>query len=301
LKILILGAGGMLGHKLYQTLSKKHSNVVATFRKKASHYNHYQIYNPKNSIGELDVTDQASLLKVLDKEKPDVICNCIGKTTRKISSEDSQSVIYLNSFLPHLISKWCSENKSYFIHFSTDCVFSGKDGPYLPDDFRDSRDLYGLSKTLGETNSKHGLTIRTSIVGREIENQTEFFEWIFSSRGQKVKGYKNVFYSGVTTNYLSSVVSQLIDRESKITGLLQLASPPISKLHLIKKVNTIFKLGISVQTDASKASNKVLSSVDFKLTSGIKTESWDEMLSTLKNENDYYEILNATSGDYLKK
>ena len=172
----------MLGHKLYQTLSNSKDTVKAVFRKEASHYKRFNLYKPDHMIGGVDVTDKVKLFEVLNNEKPDIICNCIGKTTRKINSEDSQSVIYLNSFLPHFISKWASENNSYFVHFSTDCVFSGKDGPYQPDDFRDSRNLYGLSKILGETNSKYGLTIRTSIVGREIENQTEFFEWIFSSR-----------------------------------------------------------------------------------------------------------------------
>lgn len=287
----------MLGHKLYQTLSRSHKDVKAVFRKTASHYSKFNIYNPKNIIGDIDVTAQDKLIQLLDIEKPDIICNCIGKTTRKINSEDSQSVIYLNSFLPHLISKWASENNSYFIHFSTDCVFSGKNGPYKPNDFRDARDLYGLSKILGETNSKYGLTIRTSIVGREIENHTEFFEWIFSSRNLTVDGYKNVFYSGVTTSYLSSVVNQLITRDKKITGLLQVASPPISKLNLIKKVNSLFNLGIKIKPNTGKVSNKAMSAVEFRLTSGIKTQTWDEMLQTLKNENSFYENLNSISGD----
>lgn len=297
MKILILGAGGMLGHKLYKTLSKTYDDVIPVFRKNKEHYHKFNLYKPEQMIGNVDVTNQGKLLTVLNSVKPDIIFNCIGKTTRKISSEDSQSVIYLNSFLPHFISKWASLNNSYFIHFSTDCVFSGKNGPYKPNDFRDSRDLYGLSKTLGETNSKHGLTIRTSIVGREIENQTEFFEWIFSSKNKTVSGYKNVFYSGVTTNYLSDVVAQLITRKTKLSGLIQLASPPISKLNLIKKVNKIFALNIKINTDGSKVSNKVLSPVEFRLTSGIKTQSWDEMLSTLEKENSYYEILNTESGE----
>jgi len=297
LKILILGAGGMLGHKLYQTLSKTYDDVIPVFRKNKEHYHKFNLYKPEKMIGNTDVTDQSKLLAVLNSVKPDIICNCIGKTTRKINSEDSQSVIYLNSFLPHFISKWSSENNSYFIHFSTDCVFSGKNGPYKPNDFRDSRDLYGLSKILGETNSKYGLTIRTSIVGREIENQTEFFEWIFSSKNKSVSGYKNVFYSGVTTNYLSEVVAQLITKDSKSHGLLQVASPPISKLNLIKKVNSLFGLGMKINTDASKVSNKILSPVKFTITSGIKTQTWDEMLNTLKKENSYYENLNTESGE----
>ncbi len=287
----------MLGHKLYQTLSKDYSNTIATFRKPTGHYLSFNFYDPNKMIGGIDVTKQNELVKLLNNEKPDVICNCIGKTTRKISPEQSHQVIYLNSYLPHLLSSWCNKNNAFFYHFSTDCVFSGKNGPYKTNDFTDSRDLYGLSKVLGETQTKNGLTVRTSIVGREIENKTEFFEWIFSSKNQSITGYKNVFYSGVTTNYLSSVILELIKNNNKFKGLYQIASPSISKFNLIKKLNTLFDLNIKVSADTSKISNKVLQSTEFQLSTGIKQQDWDQMLNQLKLENSFYENLNQLVGE----
>ena len=76
-----------------------------------------------------------------------------------------------------------------------------------------------------------------------------------------------------------------------------MASPPISKLNLIKKVNSLFKLGIKINTDTSKVSNKTLTAVDFRLASGIKTQTWDDMLTTLKFENSFYENLNTEAGE----
>ncbi len=288
MKVLILGAGGMLGHKLYQTLRQNHS-CKAVFRKPAQHYLQFQIFNKNDMIGNIDVTEQKSLLQLLDKEQPDVICNAIGKTTRKINQQQNHQVVYLNSYLPQLLNSWCLQNSSYLVHFSTDCVFSGSSGPYKTNDFTDARDLYGLSKNLGEiSNSSAALTLRTSIVGREIENKTEFFEWIFSNKNKKVQGYKNVFYSGVTTLFLSQVVSELICRPQKIHGLHQLASPTISKLDLIKAVNKKFNLNMTIVPNFEKVSNKVLIAKTFSLLTQIKSQTWDQMLTNLKNDNETY-------------
>ncbi len=294
MNILIIGGGGMLGHKMYQTLIKNHDNVFVTFRKSKSHYKKFDLFDEEHCIDQLDVLNKDHLLEVLNQVKPDHVINCVGLTTRKIEKIDHDKVIYLNSFLPNFLNKWCVQNNKFLFHFSTDCVFSGNNGPYKANDFKDSRDIYGLSKALGEVNSKNALTIRTSIVGRELENKTEFFEWIFSRANDTAAGYKNVFYSGVTTLYLSQLVNDWIESDNRPNGLLQIGSEPISKLELIKKLNKIFSLNIQISANFQKVSNKVLKCIDFQMKTGLKQPKWDEMLTEFQTDNSFYERIFKT-------
>ena len=89
MKILILGAGGMLGHKLYQTLSKKSNEVYASFRKPFAHYKNIPLFDQDHTIENLDVFNEFKLIGVLDRLKPDVICNAICLLYTSPSPRDS--------------------------------------------------------------------------------------------------------------------------------------------------------------------------------------------------------------------
>lgn len=292
MRILILGAGGMLGHKMCYQLSNKGFEVFASFRTKFSNYSHLSFYNNVTAVEDLDITNKDLLIDTLNEVKPNVIINCIGVTTRKISN-NKELIIYINSLLPHQLDNWASNNDSKLIHFSTDCVFNGKAAvPYSEKSDKTASDLYGQSKSLGEVSeSKHSLTLRSSIIGNEINHFTELVEWMISQNGKQVSGYQNVMYSGVTTNTMAKFVEHILRNNLNLSGLYQIASEPISKLNLIKTINNIYSLKSTIRPDGKHQSYKVLDGSEFVKATGLKTPTWNEMISELFNERKLYKNL----------
>jgi len=221
--ILVLGSTGMVGHMVCNHLSaRKDFNVINVAARK-----------PLNSSTILiDVTDKDSLVKFIKKEKIDIIINCVG-ILLKGSKNNPANAIYINAFLPHLLSSLVSENNGKLIHISTDCVFSGIKGDYLPDDFKDAQDIYGLSKSLGEIINEHDLTIRTSVIGPEIKDDGEgLLHWFLTQNG-KINGYTDTYWTGITTLQLAKFILQSIDKN--LTGLLQYSNGcKISKYELLR-------------------------------------------------------------------
>ena len=93
------------------------------------------------------------------------------------AAKDAASAIAINALFPHLLAGLCRERGARLLHFSTDCVFSGRCGPYSESDPSDAEDLYGRTKFLGEVGGVGCLTIRSSIIGREIAGRTGLLEW----------------------------------------------------------------------------------------------------------------------------
>ena len=285
MKILILGADGMIGHKMAQSLS--HFNLYLNSR---SHSNYLQEYFPNSTLSNFDFLNQI-IEDLLEKTSPDYIINAVGITIRRGAS-DNEETNFLNSQLPKKIDFWCKENKKKQIHFSTDCVFSGDKGNYNDLDLPDAKDDYGKSKGEGEINSNRTITIRSSMIGKEIYNKTELLEWVISNKNKKIKGFDNTIYSGVTTLWMSNTVNEIIKNYPDLCGIYNISSPPISKYDLITKINTYFNLNIEIERDSSYYSNKSLNSDRFFSETNFKKPNWDEMLSDLyldseKNKNLY--------------
>lgn len=230
-KILVLGGTGMLGHVLYRYLdsTSKFELYNICFKKKL---------NSSSII--IDVTNDIKLNNIILKIKPDLIINCIGILIKK-SNQDIKNSIYINSYLPHHLKELCDRINSKLIHISTDCVFDGIKGGYDENSLKNASDDYGKTKALGEVFSNTHLCIRTSIIGPELkENGEGLLHWLFSQNG-KIYGYKNVYWSGVTTLELSKVI--LYSIEKNINGLWHVSNgTKISKFNLIKLLIEIFSI-----------------------------------------------------------
>jgi dTDP-4-dehydrorhamnose reductase len=220
----------------------------------------------------------------LVKVNPDVIINAIGLTIRRGCAKNISDTIYLNSFFPHQLSNWAVAFKKRLIHFSTDCVFSGSEGSYLEDATPDALDYYGKTKGLGEVNSKSSLTIRSSMIGPELFNKTELFEWIINNKEKEINGFSRVMYSGVTTVYMSKLVADLIDNHKNLSGIYNVASKPISKFELLHLINDNFDLGLIINDDKTVISNKTLNASKIEKEIGLQTPSWDELIFELKKD-----------------
>jgi dTDP-4-dehydrorhamnose reductase len=281
MKILILGGDGMIGHKMAQVLSSQNHETVISIREKKDFT--IKKISPNAKVFFNDFLKD-SILDFLDKVNPDVIINAIGITIRRGATINISDTIYLNSFFPHQLSNWALAFNKRLIHFSTDCVFSGNEGSYLEDVTPNALDYYGKTKGLGEINSKSSLTIRSSMIGPELFNKTELFEWIINNKEKEINGFSRVIYSGVTIIYMARLVADLIDNHKNLCGIYNIASKPISKYGLLHLINDNFDLGLIINDNKTVISNKTLNASKIEKVIGLKPPSWDELIIELKKD-----------------
>lgn len=277
-KILILGGGGTLGHKLWQTLQSKFPDTSVSIRKTRDFYAKCGLFAGPRVIDGLDLRDFTRLNVVLDEFKPSVIVNCAGITPRRGEAQDSVNVITINSLLPHKLAEWCVNNGSRLIHFSTDCVFDGKTGNYNELSPSDSKDLYGRTKALGEVNSPSSVIFRTSMIGREISGGTELLEWFLAQEGKKIKGYRKVVFTGLTTNRLAGLTGDIIEQYPGLNGLYNVASQPVSKYDLLLMLREAYNLDVEIEADDSVECRRDLDGSKFIKATGFVCPPWKELI-----------------------
>lgn len=281
MRILILGGNGMIGHKMYQVLSNNYADTWVLFKKNIEQVSFSEIFNKHKVIDNFDLVQFDKLNTILDNLSPDVIINAAGITIRRGINENKYKSILVNSALPHLLDNWTNYNHKRLIHFSTDCVFSGKKGFYTESSLTDAEDTYGRTKALGEVISQNSLTLRGSMIGRELENKTELLEWFLNQNENTVKGFANVIYSGITTIRMANYVHKIIRDFPNMHGIYNVSSNSITKYDLVNLFNSFFKKGTSIIPDSSYTSNKDLDSTKFYKDIGLIKPNWGDLVEEL--------------------
>lgn len=280
MRILVLGANGMLGHKIAQLLSEDFS-VVGSVRGTIEQYSEEEIFRDIPLIGNVKADDFSTVEDAIKATSPDYVINCIGIVKQLPSAQDSIASILINALFPHQLAQYCKNLGIKVIHYSTDCVFSGEKGMYQEGDFPDANDLYGRTKYLGEISYDNSLTLRTSLIGRELNSTKGLIEWFISQNGKTVNGYTQAIFSGLTTKAHADILKQIITKCPDLHGVWHLSSEPISKHSLLKLVKEIYQLNIQIIPDESVVCNRSLDSRRFQEITGIIPPGWDQMISEM--------------------
>jgi dTDP-4-dehydrorhamnose reductase len=285
IKIAVLGAAGMLGHKMFQRLRAAFPGTVASMRKQAAcpPFNRIDLLQGADVCSGIDAMDFGSLNAWLSGIRPDYIVNCIGVIKQRPQAQDAITSIAINALLPHRLAELAAGWNGRLIHFSTDCVFSGARGAYTEEDESDACDLYGRSKFLGEAAGANALTLRTSIVGREIVEHRSLLDWLLAQKGRSVRGFRRVIYSGVTTNHLADLVADIIGKHPTLSGLYQVVSPAISKYDLLRLLRDAYSLDETERSDRSMLGQKLQRAI------GYTSPSWPELVNQLATDRTPYE------------
>ena len=164
MKILVLGANGMLGNAMIRVLSEKADYQVHGTVRSESSKRFFGADIAQRLLSGVDVEQHDSLLQAFIRIRPDVVINCVGLIKQLADAEDPLQAIPINSLLPHRLARLCELSGARLVHMSTDCVFAGDKGGYRESDPSDAKDLYGRSKFLGEVAYPHTITLRTSII-----------------------------------------------------------------------------------------------------------------------------------------
>lgn len=231
-KVVVIGCKGMAGH------------VVKTSLESTGIYDVWGIAREIDSgqkLINLDVSNTKELESILDNGSFDVVINCIG-LLNKTAEDNPELAVWFNSYFPQLLASYGKKHNFKLVHISTDCVFSGKEGGYKEDSFKNGIGFYAQSKALGEVVNTKDLTIRTSIIGPELkQNGIGLFHW-FMNQTDEIFGYTEAYWSGVTTIELAKGINEAIQQD--LTGLYHFVNnSKICKYLLLQEFNNIFKEG----------------------------------------------------------
>jgi dTDP-4-dehydrorhamnose reductase len=279
-KVLVLGASGMLGNAVLRVFAGSDGfDVSGTVRSNRSLRllpHSVQQY----LIPGVDVENVDSLLAVFGQVRPDVVINCIGLVKQLSEADDPLSAIPINSLLPHRLARMCGVSGSRLVHMSTDCVFSGAKGMYVEEDFSDAKDLYGRSKFLGEVDYPNAITLRTSIIGHELDGARSLIGW-FLSQKVSVKGFKNAVFSGLPTVEIARIIRDFVIPRPDLRGVFHVSAEPINKFDLLTVVADVYGKKIKIEKDESLVINRSLDSTRFRKATGFSPAPWGELIKTM--------------------
>ncbi|MBI5296376.1 MAG: SDR family oxidoreductase [Chloroflexi bacterium] len=287
MKILILGGSGMLGHRLWLDLGKEHETWV-TVRNDGAEIPAHANFPRKYIRPYVDARTFDEVTRALASIQPDLVINCIGLIKQQAYfAKDPIYSISLNALLPHRISLVCRTAGIRMIHVSTDCVFSGSKGAYLESDQSDAEDLYGRTKFLGEVAYPHTITLRTSIIGRELKTKLGLIEWFLAQQG-RINGYRKAIYTGFTTHEISRIILNHVIPHPELSGLYHVSSEPISKYDLLNIAREEFGKSIEIMSDDEFDCDRSLDSTRFRQATGYQPPSWQEMIAEMASDSAFY-------------
>jgi dTDP-4-dehydrorhamnose reductase len=227
-KVLILGSTGLLGNQLVSYFQKQ---------KKLNKFTLYITSRSKSKKSDtiyFDALVEKTFQNIIFFN-PDFVINCIGLINSRVNLNLTSSLINclkINSILPIKLSDYFKNSK--IIHFTTDGVFDGKKGNYVENDTHSCPDFYGRSKSLGEVARSNVMNLRCSIIGFEKNTNYSFLNWYWKNKDNKINGYKNYIWNGITSNALSKICMGIVSKNLFLNGTFHiLPSDKISKYELL--------------------------------------------------------------------
>lgn len=282
MRMLILGGDGMLGHQMFRDLGNRHE-VRVTLHQTLVDYSHLSLFNARNAYDDVDVRNFERVRHVITEFNPDAVVNATGIIKQRGAASRNIPSIEINALFPHKLSLLCQETGARLVHMSTDCVFSGRRGNYSEADVPDAEDIYGRSKLLGEVTESPAITLRTSIIGRELSRKTGLLEW-FLAQTAPIKGYRKAIFSGFTTLEMSRIVEHILMHVSPRHGLYHVSSAPINKYELLLLIRDKLRLHTEIAADDQFECDRSLDSSRFRRDFSYAPPTWDSMITELAHK-----------------
>jgi len=288
MKVLVVGGSGMLGHKIVQSW-KDRFDVWVTLKSDSTNYENHSIFDKKRILPNVDAEKFETVEKAINKIKPQVIFNAVGIIKQLPTSKNVIKTLTINSIFPHRLAELAEKTNARLINISTDCVFDGEKGNYTEEDISNATDVYGKSKNLGEVSGENCLTLRTSIIGRELQTSHSLVEWFLSNRRKAVKGFVNAIYSGFPTIILADIIADLIENHSDLSGLYHVSSESINKYELLKLINEAYQAQVEIEPFIDFRIDRSLNSAKFRTETKFYPLTWAEMIKKMADDPTPYD------------
>jgi dTDP-4-dehydrorhamnose reductase len=279
--VLVLGATGMLGSVVlrffaqspgYSAMGSVRSPDAVHLLPKAMH---------GHIVSGIDVHDMDSVLRLFEQVRPDIAINCTGLVKQLAGGNDPLAALPINSLFPHRLLRLCKVTGTRLIHISTDCVFDGAKGMYTESDVADAKDVYGLSKYLGEVRDPQAITLRTSIIGPELRGAHGLVGWFLEQR-DRAKGFTRAIFSGLPTVELARVMRDFVIPRADMNGLYHVSAEPISKHDLLLLVAREYGKSIEVVPEGSLVIDRSLDSTRFRANTSYVPPSWPQLVRAMR-------------------
>lgn len=283
MKVLVIGASGMLGHAMLHVLSEKTGWQVYGTLRGHDPGRYFPAHIAAQVLTGVNADNPDSVAKAFADSQPDVVVNCVGLVKQLAEAGDPLAAVPINALFPHRLARLCQVQGARLIHISTDCVFSGRQGNYRESDFPDADDLYGRSKLLGEVDYPHAVTLRTSIIGHELRGSHGLIGW-FLSQQDRCKGFTKAIFSGLPTVVLAQVVRDVVIPNKDLAGVYHVAAQPIAKYDLLRLVADTYGKTIDIVPDDSLAIDRSLDGSRFRQATGYVAPAWPELVAAMHTQ-----------------
>jgi len=281
LRILVLGASGMLGNTLIRKFAASPGLEAWGTIRGAHAARRLPSAIRSRLIEGIDVGDADALVRVLATARPHLVVNCIGLVKQLANADDPLEAIPVNALLPHRLARMCALVSARLVHISTDCVFSGRKGLYKENDPADAKDLYGRSKYLGEVDYPNAITLRTSIIGHELEGARSLINW-FLAQESTTRGFGKAIFSGLPTVEIARLIRDHVLPHPELHGVYHVSAEPISKLDLLRLVADAYGKTIEIIPDDTLTIDRSLDSTRFRQATGFSPKAWPALVAAME-------------------
>lgn len=279
-KILAVGADGMLGQVLIRFLAASPGIDVAGTVDNCAVPKEF----PSSLASSLHtgMSEPEALRELLQALRPTVVINCRALAGDHHKNADIEQAILSNALLPHQLARLCAEVDARLIHISTDRVFTGREGNYREEDAPDSVDIYDRSHLLGEVTYGDSITIRTSVIGPEINDGSGLLSWLLNQKGN-VPGYRTAVYAGMPTVELARVIRDYVLTHRSLRGLFHVSGRPVTEYYLLKLIQQAYDIDVNIAADDTKYVNRSLNSKQFRARTGYASPEWAQLIAEMKS------------------
>jgi dTDP-4-dehydrorhamnose reductase len=280
MKILVLGATGMLGNTMVRLLARSEGVDLIAAMRSGGAQRHFEPALPVRFTAPFNAESSDSLAKLFADAVPEVVINCVGLVKQVEDAQSVMAAVPINTLLPHRLARLCKATGARLVHISTDCVFSGAKGNYVESDRADATDVYGLSKYLGEVAEPHTITLRTSIIGHELRGGLSLLEWFLAQSGC-AKGFTRAIFSGLPAVELARIVRDHVLARPELSGLYHVSAAPITKFDLLSLIASEYEREIEILRDDSLVIDRSLDSSRFREATGYIPAAWPALIQAM--------------------
>ena len=297
MRTLVLGAAGMLGHKVVQQLAAGPFDLWYSVRGslREPHLGVLQELGSDRAIEHMDAGN-ASFEDQIRNLRPDVVINCLGVIKQRSEAANEALCARINAELPWRLATLLAGWGGRLVHFSTDCVFDGARGNYNEHDTPNATDIYGRSKAMGEVSRDNAIVIRTSFIGRELRHHKSLLDWFLSQNGKRIFGFRRAIWSGVSTLHMARALETIILRNAKLAGIYHLSSAALSKYELLLRLREAYNVDVEIEPDDALVRDFSLDCSKLQREAGYVPEPWPSQLATLVSDPTSYPPLGALQG-----
>ncbi|MFH1229162.1 MAG: SDR family oxidoreductase [Candidatus Aenigmatarchaeota archaeon] len=277
MRVLIIGAEGFLGQKLFSIFSKSHE----TFGTSKDGKNFYR----------LDLTDKKRLYYIANETSPEVIINAAGITDVDYCEENPELVKSISGICIDNLLLTCAKHKCKLVHFSTDYIFDGKKGDYIESDEAYPVNVYGEMKLEQEkeiiSSDANYIIPRVAVLYgyNSAKDKKTFVNWVIERlrQGESISVADDQFVTPTIIDDVANALKRLLEIGER--GIFHVAgSECISRHALAVKVAEVFNLDKSLITPAS--SRKLMWKARRPMNSCLRTDKLNKLNIKMSNMNE---------------